>query len=62
MLLVTSLKQEPNEENFDGDDANDKVNEDLIFFTINIVLIIIKWIFSIIKGTKTYSCGCTLNN
>ena len=62
MLLITSLKQEPNEEDFDGDDANDKVNEDSFFFTINIVQIIIKWIFSIIKRTKTYSCGCTLDN
>ena len=34
MLLITSLKQEPNEEDFDGNDANDKVNEDLFFFTI----------------------------
>ena len=32
MLLITSLKQEPNEEDFDGDDANDKVNEDSFFF------------------------------
>ena len=37
MLLITSLKQEPNEEDFDGDDANDEVNEDLCVFTINIV-------------------------
>ena len=34
MLLITSLKQETNEEDFDGNDANDKVNEDLFFFTI----------------------------
>ena len=34
MLLITFLDQEVNEEDFDGDDANDKVNEDLFFFTI----------------------------
>ena len=34
MLLITFLNQEVNEEDFDGDDANDKVNEDLFFFTI----------------------------
>ena len=31
MLLITSLKQKPNEEDFDRDDANDKVNEDFFF-------------------------------
>ena len=34
MLLITFLNQEVNEEDFDGDESNDKVNEDLFFFTI----------------------------